>query len=276
MAETDDWRATNRRMWDERVAVHIAPGGYDLATLRAGAGELNAIEEAELGSVAGLRVLHLQCHFGRDSLILAQRGAAEVVGVDFSVPAIETARALATELRLPARFVLSDVYDAPAAVGGAGSFDLVFITWGTICWLPDLPGWARVIAHFLRPGGTLYFAEAHPAAMVLDDRVKLPDGMPGFVLPYAQRGPIEWEQTEDYANRDAVLTQTRSIEWQHPLSDVLNALIGAGLRLDWLHEHDALTWRQFACLVEDESGLYRWPGPSWLPLSYSLHATRMA
>jgi 2-polyprenyl-3-methyl-5-hydroxy-6-metoxy-1,4-benzoquinol methylase len=110
-----DWRALNRANWDERVAVHLGPAGYDLGPLRAGRGRLDAIVEAELGHVAGLRVLHLQCHFGKDSLVLASRGA-EVTGLDFSTPAIETARALAVELNLPARFVLADVYDAPAAI----------------------------------------------------------------------------------------------------------------------------------------------------------------
>src|SRR5690349_24651804 len=116
MAPTD-WQTTNRANWDERVRVHLGPGGYDLTALRAGRERLNAIEEAELGPVAGLRILHLQCHFGRDTLILAQRGA-EVVGLDFSAPAISAARKLAAELGLEgrARFVEADLYDAVAAI----------------------------------------------------------------------------------------------------------------------------------------------------------------
>ncbi len=111
----DDWRELNRANWDERVAVHLGASGYDLAPLRAGRGRLNAIEEAELGPVGGLRVLHLQCHFGRDSLVLAGRGA-EVTGLDFSGPAVVAARSLAAELGLAARFVQADLYDAPEAV----------------------------------------------------------------------------------------------------------------------------------------------------------------
>jgi SAM-dependent methyltransferase len=137
----EDWRALNRANWDERVAVHLAPAGYDLGPLRAGQGRLDAIVEAELGPVAGQRVLHLQCHFGKESLVLASRGA-EVTGLDFSAPAIEAARALAAELKLPARFVQADLYDAPSAIPGAiaETFDLVFTTWGTITWLPDVAG----------------------------------------------------------------------------------------------------------------------------------------
>ena len=120
MAEAE-WKRANRACWDERVGVHLAPGGYDLAALRAGTSRLNAIEQAELGPVAGLRVVHLQCHFGRDSLILAQRGA-DVTGLDFSPPAIAAARLLADELGLAdrARFVEADLYDARAAIPEPG------------------------------------------------------------------------------------------------------------------------------------------------------------
>ena len=130
MAEKD-WREANRALWDERVAVHLAPGGYDVEALRQGRARLNAIEERELGPVKGLRVLHLQCHFGRDSLILAQRGAT-VVGLDFSTPAVETANKLAAEMKLSARFIQADLYDAPKAIAEPRAFDLVFTTWGTI------------------------------------------------------------------------------------------------------------------------------------------------
>ncbi len=123
----DDWRELNRANWDERVAVHLGASDYDLAPLRAGRGRLNAIEEAELGPVGGLRVLHLQCHFGRDSLVLAGRGA-EVTGLDFSGPAVVAARSLAAELGLAARFVQADLYDAPEAVPEPASFDLVYTT----------------------------------------------------------------------------------------------------------------------------------------------------
>jgi len=126
-----DWRSLNRANWGERVAIHLEAPGYDLAPLRAGRGRLNAIEEAELGDVRGLRVLHLQCHFGADTLCLAQRGAT-VVGLDFSAAAIAAARQLTEELGLAdrARFVQADLYDAPSAIGEAASFDLVFVTWG--------------------------------------------------------------------------------------------------------------------------------------------------
>jgi SAM-dependent methyltransferase len=134
-----DWRALNRANWDERVPLHLGAKSYDLGPLRAGRGRLHTIEEAELGPVGGLRVLHLQCHFGKDSLTLAQRGAT-VVGLDFSEPAIAAAQALARELGLDGRasFVAADVYNAPAAIPNAHAFDLAYVTWGALWWLPDM------------------------------------------------------------------------------------------------------------------------------------------
>jgi SAM-dependent methyltransferase len=271
--ESAVWRTANRANWDERVGIHLA--ACDLAPLRAGRGRLNAIEEAELGPVAGLRVLHLQCHFGHDSLALAQRGA-EVVGVDFSPPAIAAARALAAELGLAsrARFVEADLYDAPAAIPEPASFDLVFVTWGAIVWLPDVAGWARIVAHFLEPGGALYLAEAHPAAFVFDDAAALPDGMPGYFAPYFGGEPVVLDDSTDYADEKARLVNSRTYTWIHPLGSVVGALGDAGLRLDWLHEHDRVPWRMFRQLVAGDDGLFRWPDKPWLPLAYSLRARR--
>jgi SAM-dependent methyltransferase len=265
------WKSANRANWDERVAVHLAV--CDLTALRRGGARLHAIEEAELGPVGGLRVLHLQCHFGYDSLVLAQRGA-EVVGLDFSPPAIATARALAAELGLAARarFVESDLYDAPKAIAEAHAFDLVYVTWGAINWLPDIRGWARIAAGFLRPGGSLYLAEGHPAALVFDDRTALADGRPGYDTPYFGRAPIVSDDPSDYADPQARLRNSRTYQWLHPLGDILAALAAAGLGLVWLREHERVPWRMFRQLVADVDGLYRWPEAAWLPLAFSLRA----
>jgi 2-polyprenyl-3-methyl-5-hydroxy-6-metoxy-1,4-benzoquinol methylase len=148
-----EWLSANCANWDERVPLHLKADSYDLRLLRAGRGNLQPIEEAEIGPVDGLRVLHLQCHFGRDTLTLAQRGA-NVIGVDFSGAAITVARRLTTELGLDqrARFVHADVYATPDVLPEAAAFDRVFVTWGAIIWLPDILGWAKVVAFFSQPG----------------------------------------------------------------------------------------------------------------------------
>lgn len=271
---TDGWRELNRANWDERVPVHLGAPDYDLGPLRAGRGRLDAIVEAELGPVAGRRVLHLQCHFGKDSLVLAGRGA-EVTGLDFSAPAVEAARALALELNLSARFVQADLYDAPEAIAEAASYDLVFTTWGTITWLPDVARWARVVAHFLRPGGALYFADAHPVAYVFDDMAGMDaQGRPGWLAPYFAGTPVVIDDPSDYADPAARLTNSRQVNWLHPMGGILHALHAAGLQLEWLHEHPRVTWRMFRCLVPDAEGCWTWPDRPWLPLSMSLRAVR--
>ncbi len=275
MTADKDWRAINRANWDERVGVHLKAPGYDLAPLRAGRGRLNAIEETELGDVRGLEVLHLQCHFGADTLALAQRGA-RVTGLDFSGPAIAVARGLADELGLAdrARFICADLYDAPSAVGRTEAFDLVYVTWGATCWLPDIKRWAEIVAQFLKPGGRLYYADGHPSAYVFDNETKLHDGMPGYFAPYFQREPLVMNDGFDYADPDARLVNATNVSWMHSLSSILGGLLEAGLSLDWLHEHAQVPWQMFHILVKRDDGDWHWPDRPWLPLALSLQASR--
>lgn len=273
---TPDWRRLNQANWDERTGVHLGPRGYDLSSQRAGLGRLDAIVAAEIGDVAGLNILHLQCHLGDDSIALAQRGAARVVGVDFSPPALEAARRLAAECGMAnTRFVLSDVLETPAAIPEeAGAFDLVFTVWGTITWLPDLDAWASAIAFALRPGGAFYFADMHPVAWVFDDEGIAAPGFPGWRYPYFERGPISFDNPTDYMDTEAALTNRQTIEFPHSLADILGALRRAGLRLDWLHEHPRMAWKQFAGSVQDADGMWTWPDRPWLPLAVSLRAVK--
>lgn len=268
-----NWRAFNRANWDERVKVHLAAESYGLGPLRMGRGRLTPIEEAEIGSVNGLRILHLQCHFGRDTLALAQRGAT-VVGLDFSVPAIAAARALAAELGLTdrAHFIEADLYDAPRVV--PGSFDLVFVNWGAINWLPDLRRWAEIVAQFLNPCGGLYLAEGHPCAHVFDDETRMPDGMPGYYIPYFVGQPLRFDDARDYADDSVRLENATTYEWLHPLGEIVTSLLDAGLILKWLHEHDSVPWPMFEQLTKDTNGMYHWPDERWLPLAFSLRADR--
>ncbi len=276
MAIPPDWRALNQANWDERVTIHInARDTYDLATLRAGGGGLDPIAAEILGPVDGRRVLHLQCHFGMDSLRIVRLGAA-VTGIDFSPPAIAAARSLAAEIGLAdrARFVEANVYDALTALPEPGGFDRVFVSWGALCWLPDMTAWARVVADFLAPGGYLALADAHPFGYVFDSATATPDGMPGWYVPYLARGASMEDDPRDYADPAARLRNSRTWQWLHPVSDILTALIQAGLRIDRFQEHDSCVWRLFENLVERGPGDYTWPEKPWLPLSFSLRASK--
>jgi SAM-dependent methyltransferase len=275
---TSNWRILNQANWDERATIHASPRGYDLSSHRAGRGDLDAIIAADLGPVTGLRILHLQCHIGHDTVALAQSGAAEVIGVDFSPASLELARALAIETGArQVSFVESDVQQSALALPDQrASFDLVFTTWGTICWLGDLSAWAETVAFFLKPGGALYFADAHPVALVFDDLGDPvdPDGRPKWYVPYFDRSGRVFDEVSDYADPEARLTNSKTIQWMHPLADILGALRGAGLTLEWLREHPRVTWRMFPGLVRDGDGLWTWPRQPWLPLAISLRAVK--
>jgi 2-polyprenyl-3-methyl-5-hydroxy-6-metoxy-1,4-benzoquinol methylase len=265
----------NLRNWEERVAIHARDSSHDymLDRFRAGEDTLHAIEAAELGDVSGKRVLHLQCHIGPDTLCLARRGAV-VTGLDFSKSALEVARRLAEETGLKADFVQGTVEQAPDLT--PGPFDLVYTTWGTICWLPDMAAWAKVIASVLAPGGELYFADAHPAFNVLEPFAgKL---VPTYDYQTPADEPLHFTNETTYTADPTVLTHQATREWIHSLSAVLGGLIDAGLTITMFREHQVLPWRAFPFMVAASSeGMWCLPeGYPRIPLSYSLRARKAA
>ncbi len=264
----------NRRNWDERASIHArdVTGNYLLDRFRAGEDCLHAIEAAELGDISGKRVLHLQCHIGRDTLCLARRGA-DVTGLDFSAAALDVARRLSEETGITADFVLGTVDRAPDLT--PGPFDLVFVTWGTICWLPDMADWAKVIASVLAPGGELYFADAHPAFNVLEDWAGKLVATYDFQTP--AEAPLQFANETTYTGDPTILSHQSTAEWIHSLSAVLGGLIDAGLTITMFREHEVLPWRGLPILVPASDRMWRLPdGYPRIPLSYSLRARKTA
>jgi SAM-dependent methyltransferase len=264
-----EWLRINRANWDERVGIHAASEFYDLPAFRAGASTLRSFEHDEVGDVSGRGLLHLQCHMGQDTLSWTRLGA-KTVGLDFSEPAIRTARMLAEDVRLAgrARFVVSDVYDAEAALEGE-RFDIVYTGLGALVWLPDLDRWAKVVTSLLKPGGFLYLVEFHPLSDMLGN-----DGRTVEQDYFDTRGQ-DLDHPYTYTSGPA-MTRTRQVQWHHPLGEVLTALAGAGLRLDFLRERDVTLFRRFP-ILESSHGEYRFPaGHPRVPLLYSLRATRPA
>ncbi|MFH9834852.1 class I SAM-dependent methyltransferase [Streptomyces sp. NPDC017201] len=270
----DDWREANRARWDERVPIHAASDYYDLDAFLAGRDVLRVFEIAEVGDVTGRTLLHLQCHIGLDTLSWARRGAAQVVGLDFSEPAVEVARGLAGSLGLSqerAAFVPSDVYDAAEAVPDS-AYDIVYTGTGALNWLPDVPRWAEVAASLVAPGGFLYLAEFHPLTDCLDDET-------GSTVTYDYFSRDAWvdESPGTYADFDAATVHNRSVEWQHPVGEVVSALAAAGLRIEFLHEHDASLFARYPALVRHADGSYRFPADRpRIPMMYSVKASRPA
>ncbi|MGP9818940.1 class I SAM-dependent methyltransferase [Salinarimonas sp. NSM] len=265
------WWDANRKAWARRAALHVADGTgfYDVAGFLGGGEALYPIEAAEIGNVTGLRIAHLQCHFGLDTLSLARRGA-DVTGLDFAPEAIGAARDLAARAGLAARFVEADVYEAREVLEGA--FDLVYATWGTIVWLPDVRRWARTVASLLGPSGALYFADLHPSALVLDEREGRLQPSYGWRTP-ADR-PDRFVETASYTG-DAFSTPVEEFCWIHPLSDIIGGLLDAGMAIEFLHEHERIPSRLFPSMVPGADRMYRLPdGAVPIPLAVSIRATK--
>jgi SAM-dependent methyltransferase len=266
--DVEDWRRLNKANWDDRVPVHVASEFYDLDGFRAGASSLRPFELAEVGDVTDKRLVHLQCHVGLDTLSWARNGAL-VTGLDFSEPAIDAARSLAASLAIDASFVVADVYDAVAALGGR-RFDVVYTGIGALVWLPDISRWAGVVAALLEPGGFLYLVEGHPFAQILDDA----EGTT-VVRDYFD----DQAQIEDYPytyTDGPALKHTRSVQFQHQFGQVVTALVEAGLRIDFVNEHDFDVFQRFESLERD-GGQYRFPaGHPRVPMMFSLRADRPA
>ncbi|MEV0401985.1 class I SAM-dependent methyltransferase [Actinoallomurus sp. NPDC050550] len=263
-----DWRRLNRARWDERVPLHVAGPFYDIEGFRSGRDTIRAFEYNEVGDVTGRHLVHLQCHFGLDTLSWARRGA-RVTGLDFSAPAVDQARALAAELGLDARFVTADVHDAVEALGGR-TYEIVYTGLGSLVWLPDVRRWAQVVTALLRPGGFLYLAEFHPFANTLDEA----DGRT-VTADYFDAGPHVWTEPGSYADRSSPTRHNTSVQFEHGLGTVVTAIAEAGLRVEFLREHDATLFERFETLERGPDGMFRVPaGRPRIPLMYSLRARK--
>ena len=273
MPEEQRYMDTNRAHWDEITPIHVASSFYDVDGFRRDPNRLKPVELEEVGDVRGKSLLHLQCHFGMDTLSWANRGAT-VTGMDFSEPAIEQARALSAELNIPATFIQSNVYDLPDVLHE--QFDIVFTSYGAITWLPDLWRWAKVAAHFVKPGGFFYVAEFHPFSQVFDDAPGVDDLHVRY--PYFPANePMMFDDGIDYADRTATLTNRVTFNFPYPLADVVTSIIDAGLRIDFLHEFPYTSYEvlPFAEQVGDRQWrLTKHDG--CVPLVFSVKATKPA
>lgn len=256
-----DYININRQLWDDKVDAHFNSDFYEVRQFIEGKTSLNEFELDLLGDVANLDALHLQCHFGMDTLSLARMGA-NVTGMDLSPKAIEKAEVLKGITQLPAHFVCSDVYNLPENL--KGKFDLIFTSYGTIGWLPDLDRWAAVVKHFLKKGGRFLIVEFHPVVwMFANDFSKIE-------YSYFNRIPIVETTTGTYADRDAPI-QGSSVSWNHDLSEVMTALMNQGLSITQFREFDYSPYNCFENTVEFEPGKFQIKGLEGLiPMVYGL------
>ena len=266
----NEFEKVNRVLWDDWTPIHARSAFYDLAGFKAGKTSLRSIELMEVGDVSGNSLLHLQCHFGLDTLSWARRGA-QVTGVDFSGRAIDLARSLSRETGLEARFICSDLYGLPDVL--SDQFDIVFTSYGVLAWLADLTAWSRIIGRFLRPGGTFYIVEDHPFAQVFDNTGEAEDlqiAYPYFHSPE----PLMLEEHGSYAEPGADIHAV-SYQWDHTLGEIVNSLIGAGLTIEFLHEFPYSSYAKVPFMEQDADGWW-WlkVRRSAIPLTFSLKARR--
>ncbi len=253
----DAARGANLENWNDRVPLHEQAYGLDAFDEPTHISDVVSDDLPVLTrflpneSLSGLDLCHLQCHIGTDTVSLARSGAT-VTGVDFSRPALAVAETLARRTGVDATWVETDVLDARAAV--AGDFDVVYTSIGTITWLEDLDRWAAQIAALLRAGGTFFIRDGHPALYALDeDSSTLTIRYPYFGDGRAQ----QWDDESTYVGNGSV-AHPRTYEWPHPLSEIIGALLKAGLHLVHFDEGRTLPWQFSPRMVEVPRG-YAWP-----------------
>ncbi len=262
----------NNALWDEWTAIHERSEFYDLEGFKRAGIRLRPYEIEEIGPVVGKELLHLQCHFGIDTLSWARLGA-RVTGADFSEAALTLARSTAAEIGLEARFIQADLYDLPSVL--EGDFDVVYTSRGVLGWLPDIRRWAEVVAHFVRPGGRFYITEIHPVGQTFEDEGVEP-GELRLIYPYWEHlEPLSFPVEGSYADPSAAVATPTEYGWDHGLGEIVTALIDAGLRIESLREYPFVEWK-LAFLVEDDDKAWRLP-PSVkgeLPLFFSILASK--
>lgn len=265
MDYTKNYLEINKQTWNNKTDIHIASDFYDIEGFIQGKSTLNDIELALLGNISGKKILHLQCHFGQDTMTFSRMGA-QSVGIDLSDKAIERAKELAEKLNLNTQFICCDVYEAPNFL--EEQFDIVFTSYGTIGWLPDLDKWAKVVSRFLKPNGKFVFAEFHPVVWMYDNDFK------EVFYSYFNIEPIIEDESGTYADRNSNIT-TQTVTWNHSISEVINALIKNGLEIDCFNEYDYSPYNCFNETEEFEKGKYRIKHfLNKIPMVYSLKAIK--
>lgn len=259
--------AVNRNNWNERTPIHAASAFYDVASFKKGRITLSHIERTEIGDVSGKALLHLQCHFGMDTMSWSRLGAI-ATGVDFSDTSIDIARTLNDEIGANARFILSNVYDLPEVLDE--DFDVVFTSIGVLSWLPDLDRWASVIHHFLRPGGTFYILEKHPFMGMLRESET------GDIRPasdYFSHEQFFKGNSPTYTDGEQIASPM--YEWQHSLGETVTSLARAGLTIQYLHEFPISAYRVFPSMTRHDDGWWRFPQHNDLfPQLFSIKAVK--
>ncbi|PQJ23000.1 bifunctional 2-polyprenyl-6-hydroxyphenol methylase/3-demethylubiquinol 3-O-methyltransferase UbiG [Tenacibaculum sp. SG-28] len=256
---------TNKTTWNKRISVHLKSPFYNVEAFKSGQTSLNSYELDALGDVTGKKLLHLQCHFGQDTLSWSRLGA-NCTGIDLSDQAIAKAQELAEEINVSANFIACNLYDVNQYV--TDLYDIVFTSYGVIGWLPNLTKWAQIIASRLKEGGVFYMVEFHPIVWMFD-YLKNP---PELAYGYEQKDVIYEEYSGTYADEDATIV-SKEYGWNHGLGSIVTALISAGLQIEYLKEYSDSPYNVLPGLEKTETGMFA-PKKSLYPLIFSIKATK--
>lgn len=266
MSTEENYIAINKRSWNNRVDAHLKSDFYDVDGFIQGKSSLNSIELEILGDIKGKSVLHLQCHFGQDTISLSRLGG-EATGVDLSDKAIQKANELADKTSEECDFVCCDIYELSKHLDK--QFDIVYTSYGTIGWLPDLEKWAKIIAQFLKPGGRFIFVEFHPVVWMFDDDFK------DIGYSYFNTGAIVETESGTYADRDANIEQNY-VMWNHGIGEVLKNLVQNDLKLTFFNEYDYSPYNCFRHTEEIEPGKFRIKHlDNKIPMVYAIEAEKI-
>ena len=261
----EDYYKTNKEAWETRTKIHLLSSFYDLDTFKREVKSVPDLDLSLLGDIRGKSILHLQCHFGMDSLSLSKMGA-RVVGVDFSEEAIKTATALNAELRLDARFCCCNVYDAPTVLQGQ-QFDIVYTSYGVVNWLPDLTQWGRVISQMLKAGGRFVIVEFHPVLWMFNENFSQ------VRYAYSRKEPYVVEEPT-YTGSETDSRQ-KTVTWNHGLSEILNGLLRNDLRIKSFGEYDYSPFNLFGNMTAEKEGRFRIAGKEGdVPILFSVVAVK--
>jgi len=258
-------RLANRKWWNHAAPIHASSKLYDLESFKKGKTSLTPLELEEVGEVDGKSLMHLLCHFGMDTLSWGRKGAA-ITGVDLSDNSIRLAKKLSREIDIPATFICSDVYDLPNVLDK--KFDIIFASYGVLCWLSNINKWAKIVNHFLKPEGFFYIAELHPFTNILSYDFQIS-------YKYFDKGPGIDDSNGTYADWNANIKGSTYI-WSYTLSDIVNAFIKQGIKIEFVHEFPFTMYDQFPGFMEqNDKGQYILKDKSiQIPLLFSLKATK--
>jgi len=263
---------TNLKRWNELVKINSNSKTYDLKEFKEGKSSLLQIELEELDDVNGKALLHLQCHFGMDTLSWARLGA-RVVGIDFSDKAIELAHDLSNELNIPSEFIHSNIYDIPKRITKE-NFDIVFTSYGVLCWLSDLYKWAEIINYCLKPGGVFYIIDGHPFGSLIDENYK-EDFKIGYNY-FTQGKPIRFDDDKTYADTNISVQNKVTYEWFHTISEIVNSLLNVKLQVDFLHEFPFGFFQIHPDMKQREDGYWEFQTLKYsIPMMFSLKAHKL-